>query len=58
MTWIAYVLAGLMIILAAWILIKRTRDFIQTKGRSACENCPYSGQCAGPGDDCRKKSGG
>ena len=45
---------GLAIVgLAAAILIRRARAFVRTKGMSACENCPYSGQgCSG---HCRKK---
>ena len=39
---------GLAIVgLAAAILIRRARDFVRTKGMSACENCPYSGHCQG-----------
>ena len=30
---------------AAWILIRRIVSFKRTCGRSACENCPWSGTC-------------
>ena len=46
--WYWGVLPGLALTgLAAWILIRRVSAFIRTKGRSACEHCPYSGQCSG-----------
>jgi hypothetical protein len=45
---------GLAIVgLAAAILIRRTRDFVRTRGMSGCQNCPFSGQgCSG---QCKKK---
>ena len=45
MAWIAYVLAGLILALAAGVLGFRLRAFFRTGGRSACEHCPYSGSC-------------
>lgn len=46
------VLGALALGAAAWILVKRVIRFIKTGGKSACENCPYSGQCKG---QCKKK---
>lgn len=39
---------GILIIgAAAAILGRRAYQFYKTKGRSACCNCPYSGNCSG-----------
>ena len=44
---IAYLIAAAIIAAAAWIIWCRVRAFQRTGGRSACENCPYSGHCQG-----------
>lgn len=49
---IPYIIAAAIIGAAAWILIRRAVAFKRTKGRSACENCPYSDDCQG---DCDEK---
>lgn len=42
------ILIGVAILaIAAAILARRTYQFLKTKGRSACANCPYSGSCGG-----------
>lgn len=44
----AGVILGVAIILAAaLILLRRLKQFVRTKGQSACSNCPYSGTCSG-----------
>ena len=42
-----YALAVLIVGAAIAIFVVRITRFIKTKGRSACGNCPYSGQCSG-----------
>jgi len=54
MAWIAYVLAGMIILLAAWIVVRRVREFVKTKGMSACENCPYANACGQKKENCRR----
>ena len=49
---LAYIAAFAVIFAAAWILVRRLRAFILTKGQSACDNCPYSRACRG---HCTKK---
>ncbi len=44
---IAYIVAAAVIGAAIWILWRRISAFKRTGGRSACENCPYSGRCQG-----------
>ena len=44
---IAIIVGVTIIALAAGILAGRAYRFFKTKGRSACANCPYSGQCSG-----------
>jgi len=52
MTWIAYIAAAVILGLAAWLIYRGVRSFIQTGGQSACDHCPYSGSCSG---SCAKK---
>lgn len=48
MGYILSILVALAIVFAAaWILVKRLGAFKRSCGRSACENCPYSGACGG-----------
>jgi MoaA/NifB/PqqE/SkfB family radical SAM enzyme len=54
MTWISYLVAAAILILAAMVIIRGVRAFFKTGGRSACDHCPYSGSCGG---SCRKKPG-
>lgn len=56
MTWIAYVLAAAVLIAAGVVVYRGVRDFIRTKGMSACRRCPYSGQCGARDRDeaCRR----
>ena len=41
------VLGVLILAAAAFILIRRAVRFVRTRGRSACENCPYAKSCSG-----------
>ena len=43
--YVSIFIAAAIIASAAWILIRRALSFKRTCGRSACENCPYSGSC-------------
>lgn len=47
MTWVSYVVAALILGLAALIIGRGVRSFFKTGGRSACDRCPYSGSCGG-----------
>jgi len=51
MTWVSYVVAAVILGLAALFVYRGVRSFIKTGGRSACKSCPYSGSCGG----CDKK---
>ncbi|NLD60334.1 MAG: hypothetical protein GX647_11840 [Clostridiales bacterium] len=53
MTWIAYALAGLVLLAAAWIAVKGVVRFIRTKGQSACDSCPYANTCGKTKGDCK-----
>jgi radical SAM protein with 4Fe4S-binding SPASM domain len=54
MTWIWYIIAAAVLILAAILIFRGIRSFIKTGGQSACDHCPYSGSCGG---HCDKKPG-
>jgi len=56
MTWITYVVAIVILGLAALIIYRGVRAFIKTGGRSACNHCPYSGSCDGSCGKKQKKS--
>jgi radical SAM protein with 4Fe4S-binding SPASM domain len=55
MTWITYLVAAAILILAAVLVYRGVRSFIKTGGQSACKSCPYSGSCGG---HCDKKPDG
>ena len=55
MTWISYVVAFVILALAALVIFRGVRSFIKTGGRSACDHCPYSGSCGGGCDKKPKK---
>jgi hypothetical protein len=46
MTWITYVVAIVILGLAAVLIYRGIRSFIKTGGQSACDHCPYSGSCS------------
>ena len=48
MTWVWKAMVALTIAAAIAIIARRIGRFIATGGRSACDNCPYSGQCSSP----------
>ena len=47
------ILGVLILAAAACILIRRAVRFARTRGRSACENCPYAKSCSG---ECKTKN--
>jgi hypothetical protein len=56
MTWISYIVAAVILGLAALIIYRGVRAFFKTGGRSACDHCPYSNSCGGACDKKPKRS--